>query len=294
VPPGWDWEDPLPTTPGYDWSYVPVAHPQSPPAPPEVHLVRVVGSGTPKAVVGDPEGRFVYVVASDQGHEEVAENAVFLDGGYHVPHLYRIDLSAGDFTSQAWVNSYSASVDKWRFNKVIHSQFDGTSGPWDGQPTGPTRVSSDDDPAVLPIIGSYYPGEHQLDPTARTRTIPVFNDALVSDWSRLYIGTTGKPQIYGQGDFLGPQVGAVFCLSIGDTHASNPATYGDPRWLSTLSLTQNPSSGQAYQVAGYDVVPAGRTHLGTNQARNVLIVAGLHTRALESGKADRIYVVQDE
>jgi len=310
LPAGWHIDNPNNPLlqPGHDWSLVTVDNPNPTEGEPLASLKRIVGSGTPKSIALHPNGRHVYVVASDQGQEAVLENALYLDGGWHVPHLYVVDLDAADFSSQSSVNQYADGagltglpVQKHRFNKVITAKFpDGDGDPLDPGDTGSVLVNSTmcmptSSPssstgktlvsgATLDQVGPYYPGEHQTDPTARTRLHAVRNTNFATNQDRLYVGTTGKTQ---STDSLaqGITVGAVHVLAIGPD--------GVPTWMRTLALPQGGLNTQKYQVSGLDVFPTDRAWIAGPADRNVLAVTALNTLQANQAPVDRIVLVQD-
>jgi hypothetical protein len=299
VPAGWDWtQGRPPIDSGHDFSEVTVPDPTG--VMPD-ELVEIVGGGTLKTIAAHPTAPYVYVVASDQGQEVVIENATQFDGGFHVPHLYVIDFGACDFTDQADLNNYSSSVLKYRFNKSIVGQFDtGVNGSVlvnstiPGMPLGPpitadisaTKTSG----AVDADIGTYYPGEYQLDPTARTRMVSANNGFLNADQDRLYIGTVGKPQLSSTDALIDPLTGAVFVLSL--------AQDGSVSYLHTIVVPESTVNQKRYQVSGLQVISdAARLGSGAMLMRNVVAITALHTRALgfpfPDHRQDRLLFVED-
>lgn len=300
VPSGWNWTAGLPVAPGFDWSQVAVQNPVTP-APPgqvEVAFVTLVGSATVKSIASHPDGTHVYVVTSDQGEDEIIENPAFIDGGWQVPHVYVLDLAAGDFTSQPFLNGFTSEVRRYRFNKHVRYLFDGSVSPKvvgttnvnatirdmpvsSALATGPTLLT---DPAAN--VGTAYPGEYQTDPTARTRLIAVRNDALATHRKRLYVGTKGRSQVLLDLDTsdVWRQVGAVHVLSLD----ADPL---EPRWIETITLPMNAVS-DPYQVAGLEVFRAATVPGETETARNVFVVTALSTLSLATAK-DRLVVGQD-
>ena len=306
VPAGWDITG-YPAnqsllTDGYDWSYVTVPEPSPGTGTAQV---RILGSGTPKAIAADPDGKFVYVVASDQGQEHILEQIGLADGGWHVPHLYRIDLSQGDFTSQSFLNGYSNSVNlkKWRLNKQVRAAFGSVVGAkyinntidqmpktgLPGAPSGPTMQNGVPASQVGPVL----PGEWFFDPTARTKLHCMRNTNLLTDQTRMYIGLTGRVQDPTTAEgFLAPAVGSVFVLSLGDP-ILDPANYGTPRYLRTLTVKDSQDPTRRYQISAIDVVPTIEPYLGTAMRRNVIVLAGLETKAIEFNPRDLLVFVQD-
>lgn len=268
-------------SPGNDWGMVPVPDPD-PPGAPDVDVL-TVGSGTISSISADPAGQAVYIVTNDQGNDE--------DGGIHVPHLYVLDLSAGDFTDQEWLNTYTPDVGSYRFNKVITHDFgSGDVGainvattiplmPSTGSPIGPTLIGLGG-PAT-PALGMVYPGENQFELESRTPLITVQNLHLPED--RLYVGLRGSAQVDPDTALDWPVAGAVLVLSLADPKV--------PSYLRTLTIPQVPA-GEWYQVAGLDVLPPDATHLGTNLARNVFVVTARHSKGFTNGQ-DRLVIGED-
>ncbi len=297
MPPGWQWgaTNNPPLVPGHDWSEVTIPHPTGAyPAAKEL----IVGSGTPKTLVADPDGRFVYVVTSDQGQENVAENATLFDGGWHVPHIYVIDLWAGNFANQNWLNNYSSNVASYRFNKVITHTFpDGVVNSVLVKSTIPGMKLTESVNPLVPTIGktrasgalvdvdlgTIYPGEEQLDPTARTRMALVRNANFVNAQKWLYIGTTGQTQPENPLDVR--TVGAVLVLNM-DGH-------GQPVYHATLKLNQSPSL--PYQVAGLEVRQADGTFIGwpASGSRNVVFITALSGLSYDNDPQDRLVLIED-
>ncbi len=322
---GWNYTmGPNPQNSGHDWSEVAVVNPD--PLGGSNRQVPIVGSGTIKSLAADPTGQYLYVVSSDQHQENVIENATLGDGGWHIPHLYKINLGVADFTDQVEMNAYAPNIEFWRLPKVINEQFLTVAPPsgqhpsyWGstlvrptipdfpmeamgGQWTGPTRVSE----ASCAEIGEYYPGEYQLDPTARTKLVIVRNDNLASHPVRMYIGTTGQAQTsdtgMGEGalglDLPGFIVGGLYVISLG---VPGNSSYGDPVYRKTLTLWQDTvvelgsPDIDPYIVAGFKVLPPRTEFLGSNLARNVLVVSAASIKQPgTAGPVDRLTLVQDQ
>jgi hypothetical protein len=308
----------LPDDSGYDWSWVTVPHPSNPNL---THGVRIVGSGTIKSMTADPTGRFLYVVSSDQGEDEIIENPDFIDGGWQVPHLYVIDLAAGDFTDQAFLNGYTDDIATYRFPKHVKYLFDGTQSPkvvgvtcvnstipgFPGTsygipypPTvGPTRLNG----ATAAQVGSIYPGELQTDPTARTKLIAIENTHFETDQVRLYVGAKGRSQMHDQ---LTPaeqtaaswrSTSAVHVLSLGNT--TDPSGYGTPRYLKTLTVPSSSYVNDPYQISGIDVfnapdwlAPRGVPSTDARLKRNIFVLLTAAAKIPETAR-DRLVVGQD-
>jgi hypothetical protein len=312
----WNQQQQVPDDSGYDWSYVTV---QKPGDASTTHSERLVGAGTVKTMVADPEGRFLYVITSDQGQEGIAEQDInLIDGGWHVPHLFVIDLAAGDFTNQAFLNGYKPT--RYRFNKLIESQGPPsalwTTGAAAFPLFGATNITSDipempphtqlyggasrvsatrysNPQATLTQVGGNYPGENQLDPTARAKARTVHNAALPDNPTRLYACTIGKTQQSMAAHIPGDQqpynakygtlVGAVLELSISTTNYG----YGIHVYLNTLIIPKINSGFEIYQnpyqVAGFSVVPPfSPYHRPDELDRNVLVITALNTIKLTS------------
>jgi hypothetical protein len=297
VPPGWFLGAPNnpPLEPGHDWSFVTVLDPTGVDPPSEQ---RIAGSGTPKSIALHPNGEYVYLIASDQGQESVQENATLTDGGWHVPHLYVVDLFLHDLTNQDHLNYYPPVTQVHRFNKLVSATFGA-----EDDITGSTLVNSTmgmptTDPfgqtgltvvggAALTIAGPYYPGEFQTDPTARTRSLTLRNLAFQpATRDRLYVGTTGRFQSTDPSPEPPPR-------TIGAAHVFALAADGTPAWLDTLTVTQEPQPGGAgyYQISGLDVVPTA--WVDSPAARNIVAATTINTK-LSINSQDRLVLLQDE
>ncbi len=105
---------PCPSTPfgcgdyadfGRDWSGVPPAC-----------AVAIWGSGTICSITAHPDGTFLYVLTDDEDVDAYYETPLppmgpdiiaDRDGGWHLPHLYSIDLSQVDLTVQSSLDYYA-------------------------------------------------------------------------------------------------------------------------------------------------------------------------------------------
>lgn len=294
APSGWDYtQGATALGSGHDWSHVRVLKPGDPST---FSDERIVGSGTLKSIALHPNGRYVYVVASDQGQEPVAENQDLTDGGWHVPHLYVLDLGHGDLTDQAVCNSYAPTIPGYRLNKLVNKVFPGvqeligstlvnsttipkmpTSNP--SGTTGLTLIGG----ATCAQVGPYYPGEYQSDPTARTKLVAVRNLNFASSPDRLYVGTTLRAQS------TDPAAKGVLA---GAVHTFSLAGDGTPGYLHTLTIPQVAASGDYYQLNGMDAVPAA--WLASPFSRNVIAITAANTRAANDNPVDRFVLVQDD
>jgi hypothetical protein len=290
VPSGWDYTQAAPALDsGYDWGKVRVFKPGDASTWSDE---LIVGSGTLKSIALHPNGRYLYVLASDQGQEVVAENAELTDGGWHVPHLYVVDLGYGDLTDQATCNTYAPTIPKYRLNKLVSKLYTGTTevvgstlvnstiGMPTSNPTGSTGLTLVGG-ATCAQAGPYYPGEYQSDPTARTKLVALQNLNFTSSPNRLYVGTTGRTQST-DATLKGVIIGAVHVLTL--------ASDGTPSYLRTLTVPQG-GAGEKWQITGMDRVPAA--WLGTPYARNVLGITAASTKAADASPIDRLVLVQD-
>lgn len=273
VPAGWFQGNPSnpPLQPGDDFSFVSVSNPNvggSPSSKSEL----IAGSGTPTSLASDPSGRYVYLLSVDQGEGYWPAEPWDHDGGWHVPHLYVLDMTAFDARDQTSMDAYAASgqIRTRRFNKVVRSQFlmqSGPSGsevhgaicvsstldnfPHTASPTWPTRLLGAATPAQ---IGSFYPGEHQFDPTPWTRLQVVRHPTgLVED--RMYVGANAKWQSSTLDAEVWPYAGALFSLSLAD-----PA---EPRWVRTIvfdkeGTVENPIT---FRISGLEIIPSTAAYL---------------------------------
>ncbi len=151
---------------------------------------------------------------------------------------------------------------------------------------GKTRASG----APLKDIGTFYPGEDQLDPTARTRMALVRNPFFGHSKTRLYIGTTGRTQP--ENPDHARTVGAVTVLAVDGM--------GSPQWLRTLTLEQgwHPVSGildEPYQVAGLEVRQADGTFIGwpASGSRNVVFITALSGVKYIDDPQDRLVLIEE-
>lgn len=254
--------------PGHDWSDITVDHPTSPGVS---GTETILGSGTPTAITSDPDGRYVYILSMDQGIEAWPSTKNKHDGGWHIPHLYVIDLDAGDFTDQTFLESYSANIVSYRLNKLIMHDFVATT--FSGFPSTPGDK-----------------GEHQLDPRGETRMHTLRNSFMtMMDQDRLYIAASGPAQTDSMGgaEAWTQRMGAVYSLSLFDPT--------DPTWIRTLTPPQL-SQGFGWDIHGFDVVPANGAWIEniSPQPRNVLVgTLRDHRGGLETNEQDRLWIAQE-
>ena len=273
VKPGWDWSTGVaPVGDGYDWSEVEVFYPGNPTIS---ATERILGSGTPSNITSHPDGTWVYLVSVDQGIELTNDH----DGGWHVPHLYAIDLSAADFTNQDSLETYSPMITKYRFNKVIYHDFgSGVLGAKLIPATIPGMPNDMTDPTW-----KKHPGEHLYDPTGQTRLIVVRNCDFSSK-DRLYVGAQGKATLgTDPSNWVGAATVHVFSL---------PTLFpGVPTWLNTAPLPKTDTGNDYYLNHGLAPVP-NNWLADTIIPRNVILIAGYDSDVGVDGK-DRLFAFQD-
>lgn len=214
----------------------------------------------------------------DQGSDQWDTEPNDHDGGWHIPHLYVIDLDAGDFTDQTFLEDYSKNVVSYRLNKLIMANFSGVWG-WKNVPTTLANFPT--------VKGSIAPGENQLDPRGEIRMHAVRNEFMSMNRNRLYIAANGLAQTDQTTAFnWDEQLGVVYSLSLDDPT--------DPSYLRTLM--QHPSPGTEWDIHGMDVLPANGAWIDniSGNPRNVLVMTLRdHNGDGLSSEVDRLWIAQD-
>ncbi len=306
VPATWFLGNPAnpPLQPGDDFSLVSIQNPNVGGSPASQNEL-IAGSGTPTSLASDPSGRYLYLVSVDQGEGYWPAEPWDHDGGWHVPHLYVIDMAAFDARDQTSMDSYAASglIRKRRFNKVVRSQFLMQGGPFgpeihgaicisstiDGfphttSPTWPTRLLGAATPAQ---IGSFYPGEHQFDPTPWTRLkIARHPTGLVED--RMYVGANANWQSSTSDAQVWPYAGALFSLSL-----ANPA---EPRWVRTITfdIEGTVELPITFRVSGLEIIPSTAAYLEGRLDRYVYAAIVKDAREVPLTEVNRFVLGQDD
>jgi hypothetical protein len=216
------------------------------------------------------------------------------DGGWNVPHLYVIDLTAFDMTGaqpQYEIDQYVNDIAMWRFNKHVYAIW--PDNVWGANNVAATIIGYPGaGPTVLPpgspasVIGPEY-GEYQLDPHPTVRASTVRNLNFASRKDRLYVGLVGKWQASPSNAFGWIPIGSVVSL-----HLDNP---GVPQYHRTLTIPQVlvPLPGDVihpYQVRGMIHIPPSLA--GGSVDRNLLAVTSLDSQPLTPA-VNRMTILQD-
>ncbi|MBA2557760.1 MAG: hypothetical protein H0V12_10535 [Chloroflexi bacterium] len=292
VPPGWTAAQyPSGLSPGDDWSDVqvppPPSWPSGVPAPPPAPE-QIVGSGVLVSMTAHPDDTHLYVVSDDHGAQTLA--TVIFDGGWHVPHLYTIDLGAADFAIQSSLNAYSHVVKKDRINKLLYHNFGQAGG------TGSNHVGWALVGTTIPGwpngTGEWEPGVQGIDlmePQNRCRLVAVKNSHFSVDPARLYIGGVGRFQNSDNADGW-PEAGGFYVLTL-----ANPLA---PAFKGKYALPHVSSSGPPhfYHAGGIAVISGESPWLADvagSRKRNVYFVTAADSAAPDINTQDLMLIGQD-
>ena len=304
LPANWDGNfASLPLNSGHDWSKVRVFNPDDSGG---FQDVQILGSGTVSSLASSTDGRWLYVVTADQGqgvfHLADAENDH--DGGWHVGHLYVIDLNAFDVANQTDIDDYATNGDAqsgpikvYRLPKIINAKF-GTLPTWGatcvasnipgfpntGSPIAPTKLDNVPDSQ----LGLNFPGEYQLDASPWTRLkVAHHPGGLLGD--RLLVCANGDHQVSTSDANTWPNISALYVLRL-----DAPAT-GVPTYHRTISLPHDLQHSPPfhYSAVGIDVLPVTSTYLGSSMARYVYAITCRESQEDLLLSVNKFMLVQD-